>query len=96
MGDAAAFAAMRSLLRQAGFTEEAVLLHLGIDGLAAFVPIENRALASPMDLLVRLFMDQDPVPEEAIRSLRDVLSAYLEPSDEDLPGDTRAVQEIEV
>lgn len=34
--------------------------------------------------------------EEAIRSLRDVLSAYLEPSDEDLPGDTKAVQEIEV
>ncbi len=69
MGDAAVFAAMRSLLRQAGFTEEAVLRHLGIDGPAAFVPIENRALASPMDLLVRLFMDQDPVPEEAIRSL---------------------------
>ena len=34
--------------------------------------------------------------EDAIQSLREVLSAYLEPSEEDLPAEGHEVKEIEV
>ncbi len=68
-GDAAVFAALRSLLYEAGFTEEGVRRRLGIDGLPEFVPLEDRAMAGPLDLLIRLFMDEEPAPEEAIRGL---------------------------
>ena len=73
-GDAARFAAFRDLLEKAPFTEKAIAAHLGIEDLTGFVPLrkgrsDQHGLACPIDALIRLFLDEDPVAETDLRRL---------------------------
>jgi SAM-dependent methyltransferase len=67
--DSGLLAAYRSLLRESGFNEESVLARLGIGALPEFVPQAGRPQEGHLDLLIRLFMDEECVPEGDIRRL---------------------------
>lgn len=72
--DADQAAALRELLATSGFTEEGVASRLGIPGMAAFQPLrmgrETAAeLDTPLDALIRIFLDEEPLPEGRAREL---------------------------
>lgn len=67
-------AALRELLKASGFTEPGAAARLGIPAMAAFKPLRLGReaacdLASPLDVLIRLFLDEEPVPEDRAREL---------------------------
>jgi SAM-dependent methyltransferase len=68
-GDSGLFAACRSLLQEAGFTEEGIFGRLGIAALPEFVPQAGREVEQPLDLLIRLFLDEECVPADDVRRL---------------------------
>ncbi|HWQ53385.1 MAG TPA: class I SAM-dependent methyltransferase [Bryobacteraceae bacterium] len=73
-GDAGQLAAFRSLLQDSGFNEQGICARLGIAALTDFIPLRKGRdacceLAAPLDLLIRLFLDEECVPAEQIRRM---------------------------
>ena len=72
-GDAGLFAAFCGLLRKSGYTGEGVFARLGIAALTEFTPLSGGRQAGPvedpLDLLIRLFMDEECAGDDEIRGL---------------------------
>ena len=65
---------LRALFQNSGFTEQGVAARLGIPGMAGFKPLRlgretAHDLESPLDALIRLFLDEEPVPQDRAGAL---------------------------
>lgn len=73
-GTVGEFARVRELLASSGFTEAGIAARLELESLAGFESLRagrqtGRQLTSALDLLIRLFLDEEPVLEEQARAV---------------------------
>src|SRR4026207_2000943 len=74
LGTDAQFAVLRAFLEEAGYNESAVAGRLGIASFADFGSVKHDAkptsvLERPLDALVRLFLECEPVPRAELENL---------------------------
>ena len=83
MGTDAEFGALRSFLAATGYTEPAICRRLGIQNISQFEFVIQRRKPRPpaadpdaLDLLISLFLENDPLARDTVRALPlDVFSA---------------------
>jgi precorrin-6B methylase 2 len=77
------FDSLRALLESASYTEAGICGRMGIGTIIEFVPLnkgrkDEHGLATPLDLLIRLFLDEEPVDAAEIDRLLPAARGLME------------------